>query len=476
MSTTTNTTRQSTSIATTLLDGVVQAGSPTVSPDGRLIAFVTSRVDLTKNKYVSQVWLASVAGDFAPYPLTAGDPGESMPAWSPDSRQLAFVSGREGALGAKKGERTLHVIPIAAPGEVRTIAVRKDGLDSPTWSPDGRFIAFASREPDERYSADDESWQSPRRIDTFFTRLNGEDFVFDRPNHIWVVAADGTGTPRDLTPGPHEHGSFCWTADSRGLIVSAARHDTWDRDLANDLHLVSLTGEIAALTQQSGIYSSPSVSPDGTRVAFLGYDDPSLYPQNVMVGVLDLASRERHWVTNTFDRTFETTVGNVAPVWESDTSILATAENAGECHLMRIDASGRTAPVAITSGARCIKTFDEASGVIAAAVTSVQQPAEIHVWADGAERRLTQVSDEYVARVKPVGWERFSVPVSNLTPGIEPGVNDHIDAWIMRPRDFDPSHKYPVVLNVHGGPHTQYGETYFDEFQSQAAHGFVVVA
>lgn len=461
-----------TELATTLLDGFVQAGAPTLSPDGRLVAFVVSRVDLTKNRYTSQIWLAPTDGSSAPIPLTSGDPGESMPAWSPDGRQLAFVSGREGAQGAKKGERTLHVIPIATPGETRTIAVRKDGLDSPTWSPDGRWIAFASRVPDERYSAEDESWQSPRRIDTFFTRLNGEDFVFDRPNHIWVVAADGTGTPRDLTPGPRQHHEFSWSADSNGLVVSAARHDDFDRDLSVDLFVVPLHGEITALTERTGIYTTPSVSPDGTRVAFLGHDDATTYPQNVRVGVIDLISRERRWISTGLDRTFETTVGNRAPVWESSDSILATAEDAGECHLYRLDASGTASPVAVTSGARCLKTFDAVAGVIVAAVTHVTRPAEIHVWRDGRETVLTDVSHDYVRRVAPVGWERFSVPVRNATPGIQP----HIDAWIMRPRDFDPTRTYPVVLNVHGGPHTQYGETYFDEFQSQAAAGFVVVA
>jgi len=463
-------------IATTLLDGMVQAASPVISPDGRFVAFVTSRVDLEKNTYKSQVWLASSTDEFAPYPLTSGDPGESQPSWSPDSRQLAFVSGREGAQGAKKGERTLHVIPVASPGETRTIAVRKDGLDSPRWSPDGRFIAFTSRVPDERYSAEDESWQSPRRITSFFTRLDGENFVFDRPNHVWVVAADGTGVPRDLTPGDHDHGSFCWTADSRALVVAAARHAEWDLDLATDLHLVPLDGPITPLTHRTGVYTSPSTSPDGTRVAFLGYDDSSIYPQNVRVGVLDLATSTHTWVSADFDRTFETTVGNVAPVWIDDMTILATAEDRGQCHLMRIDASGTTTPTAVTTGSRCVKTFDHRAGITAAAVSSPTRPTEIHLWRNGNESVLTNVSAEIVVRVKPVDWERFAVPVKNPTRDIGTTIDPVIDAWIMRPHNFDANKKYPVILNVHGGPHTQYGETYFDEFQAQAAAGFVVVA
>ncbi|MGA1649056.1 MAG: S9 family peptidase, partial [Ilumatobacteraceae bacterium] len=461
-----------TDLATALLDGFVQAGTPVVSPDGRLVAFVVTRVDHGKNTYIPQIWLGSTDGSIPPAPLTAGDPGESQPSWSPDGRHLAFVSGREGAQGAKKGERTLHVIPVTAPGETRTVAVRKDGLDDPTWSPDGRWIAFFSRVPDERYSAEDESWQSPRRIDTFFTRLNGEDFIFDRPRHLWVVAADGTGTPKDLTPGPHQVGEFCWGASSTELVVSSARHDDWDRDLSTDLFIVDLDGEVHSLTDRTGVHSHPSVSPDGQRVAFLGHDDASTYPQNVRVGVVDLATRVSTWISTGLDRTFETTVGNVAPVWESDSSILATAEDAGECHLYRLDATGTTPPIAVTTGARCVKAFDAAAGVIVAAVSHVTRPAEIHVWRGGSETVLTDVSRSYVTKVEPVGWERFSVPVATITAGVDP----RIDAWIVRPKNFDPTKKYPVILNVHGGPHTQYGETYFDEFQAQAAAGFVVVA
>ena len=93
-------------------------------------------------------------------------------------------------------------MPVGGPGEVRTLGRCADGFVQPTWSPDGKLIAFISRTRDKRYDAKDESWQPPRKIETFFTQLNGEGWIVDRPNHVYVIAADGTGTPRNLTPGP----------------------------------------------------------------------------------------------------------------------------------------------------------------------------------------------------------------------------------------------------------------------------------
>ena len=448
-------------IAERIIGNVVQAKGPAVSPDGSTIAFVVSRVDMGKNKNFSQVWLAAADGSTAPRAVTGGD-FDGNPTWSPDGRSLAFTSKRS----QKKGEATLHVLPVDSPGETRTIATMNDGVGEVSWSPDGKWLAFVSRTRDERYDAEDESWQAPRKIERFFSKLDNEGWIFDRPSHVYVVAADGTGSPRNLTPGEFQHGFINWKPDSSGLVLSSQRHDTWDLDFATALYSVSLDGDIAALSRLDGSYGAPVVSPDGTQVAFLGADDSQTYPQNVHVGLLPSSGGEHKWLSRQLDRTFETTSGGMALVWLDDTTLLASAEDRGQTHLYRVTVDG-AAPKAVTSGAISVNSFDAAGGTIAYAAGGVDAMSDIFVVGDGEPRRVTNFAESYRDRAKPNTWERFAVPCADGS--------DEIDAWIMRPTGFDAAKKYPVLLNVHGGPHTQYGETFFDEAQVQSAAGFVVI-
>lgn len=474
-------TQQHDDIAARFIDGQVSVRSPAVSPDGTQAAFVVARVDLAENAGRSQIWVAPTDASAPARPLTAGEHRDGNPAWSPDGTQLAFTSARS----EEKGRTTLHVLPITVPGELRTVATLKDGCDDLAWSPDGAWLAFTSRTPDERYDAKDESWQAPRKIETFASRLNGEDWVFDRPQHVYVVPAAGGANPTNLTPGPFQHGGVSWLADSSGIVTSASRHDGWDRDLSADLYVVPLdtagrdvehpdTG-IRALTEHTGTYHAPSVSPDGRLVAFLGADDPLEYPQNGKVGVVDLGSGERQWISTGLDRTFEPTSGPVAPVWLSDAQLLASAEDRGDTHLFRLDPTGATAPVAVTEGRRGVRSFDAAGGQAVAVIGTNDRPAELFALGAGQAVSdgvaLTSVTAAYVAKVRPLAWEHFTAPCTRPTAGTD----GEIDAWILRPAGFDPAQRHPVLLNVHGGPHTQYGESYFDEAQFQAAAGFVVV-
>ena len=451
-------------IAEKIIGGVVAASSPQVSPDGKWVVFVVGKIDFPENRAKAQVWVAAADGSSPPRPLSSGDRSDTQPIWSPDGRSIAFVSSRS----ENKGESTLHVLPMDGPGEVRTVASMKDGISGTSWSPDGTWIAFTSRTQDERYAAKDESWQSPRKIEHFFARLNGENWVFDRPSHVYVVPANGTAAPRNLTPGQFQHDGAGWLADSSAIVTGAQRHATWDRDLANDLYVVPLDGgEITALTHQTGIYYLPRVSPDGTKIAFLGNDDPLTDPQNQHVAVMPVAGGDLQWVSRGLDRTFASTAGPSTPVWLDDQTLLAAADDHGRGHVYRISGDGSSAPEAVTTGDRWVRSFDAQGGTLAMAISRVERPAEIFTVIGGVERQLTHLSDPYVATVKPLPWERFAVPTTDGTLAV--------DAWIMRPIDFDETKRYPVILNVHGGPHTQYGEAFFDEAQFQAAAGFVVL-
>jgi dipeptidyl aminopeptidase/acylaminoacyl peptidase len=439
-------------IARDLLHERSRVTAPRVSPDGRRVATVVATIDLDENVTRSRIWLDGA-------PVTAG-PHDGNPAWSPDGRWLAFTSRR----GEKEGDTTLHVLPTAGPGELRTICSMPDGLGDVAWSPDGRWFAFTSRTRDARYEAKDVSWQAPRKIERFFSRLNGEDWVFDRPQHVYVVAADGTGTsPRNLTPGEFQHDGVSWLPDSSGVVTSGARHDTWDTDLARDLHLVPLDGPIRPLTHRTGNYFRPAVSPDGTRVALLGHDDPLVYPQNVMVGVVELGGTDSgavRWVSAGLDRTFQPTAGERAPVWLDAEHLVAAAEDRGETHLYRLHVDSRT-PEPLSSGPLTVTDFDAAAGVVATTRSTVEHPGELWVDRGDGTRQESNVTRSHL------GWEKFAAPCADGS--------GEIDAWIMRPAGAEAGRRYPVLLNVHGGPFTQYGESFFDEAQMQAAAGFVVL-
>ncbi|MBI5087954.1 MAG: S9 family peptidase [Actinobacteria bacterium] len=449
------------SIAETIIGSVVQASAPAVSPDGSLIAFVVTRTDLDDNTYKSQVWLTSADGVTAPHPITGGE-HDGQPAWSSDGTSLAFTSRR----GEKDSETTLHVLPIGRAGEIRTVATMPDGIGTPRFSPDGQHVAFTSRTRDARYDAKDERWQAPRKIERFFSRLDNEGWIFDRPQHVYVVRSDGSTPPRNLTPGEFQHDGIAWTPDSSSIVTSAQRHDTWDLDFASDLYVVGLDGTIRALTSQTGVYSNPSVSPDGTTVAFLGMDDSSTYPQNVHVAVVPTAGGPHRFLSRALDRTFQPTAGFRPPVWTSPTTLLVTAEDRGQTHVFRVDTEG-AAPTPMTTGAITVKAFDAAAGTVAATIGSVDGVADLFVIDAEAPRRVTDFAPRYAHAARPQTWERIAVPTTDGTA--------EIDAWVMRPADFDPARTYPVIVNVHGGPHTQYGETMFDEAQFQSAAGFVVV-
>ncbi len=432
-----------------------------VSPDGSRVAYVVGAIDMSANRYLSNLWLAPVDGSSAPRQLTSGNSDQS-PTWSPDGRFLAFASER----GATDTKHSLHVLPVDGPGEIITIGTSSEAFTSLSWAPDGTTLAYLQRAPIADAKVTDDKARPPRRITRFFTRLDGEGWTHDRPNHLWVVPVDGSLAPSDLTPGEYEFSSFGWLHDGQGLVCAGSAHEGWDHDLETHLHTVTLDGTRRQITFGPIMSDAPSVSPNGRYVAFVGRDNPLSDPHNWCLGVLDLGTGEHHWLGADFDRTWNPYPSPGAPKWLDDNSLLGVVEDRGNAHMYRVPTNG--APIElVVGGDQIVTAFDYASGTIAMAVSLVDRPSELVVHRDltGTATTVSDATRSFCAVAKPLTPERFTA-------------GEHaIDVWVFLPPSYDPSRvaSYPLLLNIHGGPFSQYGNRFLDEAQVQAGAGYVVV-
>ena len=434
-----------------------------LSPDGTSVAYVVDAIDLAANRGRSRIWLAATDGSVAPRSLTEGDGKDDAPAWSPDGRTVAFTSDR-GDSDPDSTTYSLHLISIDGVGEPLTLARGSEAFEDPLWSPDGRWLAFCQRVPTDDAAVTDKRARPPRRITRFFSRLDSVGWTFDRPRHLMIIASDGSLEPRDLTPGEHQFEQPAWLTDSTALVCVAATHESWDFDLESHLHVVSVAGERSQLTSGPLSCSDPSVSPDGTTIAFCGRENPLIDPQNGRLGVVPIAGGAHRWLETGVDRTWAPHPSAGPPIWLDPSTLLAAVEDRGNTHLYRVPLDGSPIEQAV-GGSRVVIAFDATSDVVVASVSTANRPGEVHAWRRGVEARVSDATRSFVEAAGPVTPEQFVA-------------GEHeIDVWVFLPPGFDPSarHGYPMLLDVHGGPFTQYGSGFFDEPQVQAAAGYVVV-
>src|SRR2546425_673230 len=441
-----------------------------LSRDGERVAYQLGWADANSRQNRSRIVVRRLL-DPEPVGATGGAQRDHSPEWSPDGRKLAFLS-RVGAADQ------LFVVDITTGGSAQQLSAVPEGASAPRWSPDGSRVAFIGTvisDPeavvdDPRPAEGREQLRRPpvarivRRLDY---KHDGQGYVDGRNHHLFVVPATG-GDAKQLTRGVWDVTDYDWSPDSTRLVVAGNAEP--EADLQRELNLYLVDLQANRLRLGGGFYlSSPIWSPKGDQIAFIA-------PNGLDVGLL-----ERLWVvplsgggprclTGDFDQAVNDSVvndmraGHATRIrWDAaGQRIYFLASGPGVTSVQSVDLEGNLREEA--GGRRRIYDFDVASGVIAFCASDASSPGELFMLTHGAEARVTDLNpwlhDRYVAEPEqhyftaPDGWR--------------------LEGWILKPQGHDPDRVYPTVLEIHGGPHAQYGWSFFHELQILASMGFVV--
>ena len=471
-------------------------GDPQLSPDGSLVAFVRVVVDKKHAGYETSLWTVSTRGNAEPQRLTSGT-RDSQPRWSPNGNRLAFVRAVE--KDGKVQPPQIYTLSMSG-GEPMQITEISKGAGNPHWSPDGKRLAFFSdispedMAKEKKKDRDTTDADAGRETDVKYVtravyRQNGQGYLDpSRPSHIWVVAIptayEEKPSPRQLTSGNFDEDEFFWSKDGRQIVFATTRVAEPYYELPHtDLYRVSADGGEPVLINAVKIgVNQMSLSPDGKRIAFRSninepvrsYDEPDLY-------VLELA-RDAEPKNLSADFDFDVgggiggdnaaprAAGGTAPIWSSDgNSIVDVVTITGRANLMRFPMNGGK-PVEVTKGDQSVQRFSAAGNgsTFALLVSTPTNIGDLYVvGANGGEQhRITDVNAKLFSQVD------ITAPEEVWYTSFD---GRKIQAWVQKPPGFSSSKKYPLILNIHGGPHAAYGWVFDHEFQWMAAKGYVVL-
>jgi dipeptidyl aminopeptidase/acylaminoacyl peptidase len=475
------------------LFSLVWIADPQISPDGSQIAFVRVSVDEKRDAYDTSIWLARTDGSEAPRAITSGL-RDTSPRWSPDGRRLAFVRSIE--KDGRPQPPQLHVLSMAG-GEAWALTDLSRGAASPEWAPDGNTIAFSSSTRPEDLAPPKPGADKPRESDVRVIteavyRANGvagTGYVDrDRPARIWVVAVPAAGgerpEPKAVTSGDFPAGNHRWSADgSRIFFVSDRRRESYYYPRDSDLFAIPRDGgEPSLVASIDGTISAYALSPDGKRIAFVGslhgtpersYSQPDLWLADPGAPPRNLTAAYDFDVNGGLagDQRAPRGALPAGPVWSRDgRSIVVNAGEQGSANLKRVDAaSGKIDALTDDRHEIMAYTADAARTKLTYVLSSAGVVGDLHVLdlaSPTSTRQLTQFNQALfkgltLSEPEEIWYSSFD--------------GRKIQGWILKPPAFDASRKYPLILQIHGGPHAAYGNTFTHEFHWMAAKGYVVL-
>jgi dipeptidyl aminopeptidase/acylaminoacyl peptidase len=445
---------------------------PRISPDGKLVAYVVTTVDQKQNRRHSSIWMTAADGNRAPWPFTTSPQNSNAPRWSPDGQLLAFISSRPFADGATSRGPVESATGDARPqvwvlsmsgGEARRITNLKNGASSFQWSPDGRRLACLSRTGPSDNHAESKDRSDVRHYSHISYKFNDTGWFDDRRSHIWIVDAR-TGAAKQITSGQDWNDSDPqWSPDGNKVaFVSNRTGNEYEENRNTDVWVISAEGgPLTRISDHDESDNSPRWSPDGKTIAFVGRVREEEHPKiwlapsaggaasTLAAKNLDLISADLDWAEEGRALYFQTGVK-------------------GETHLFRVDVASKDLRT-VTSGPRAIRGVDinDKTQKMVYTANDFKHLDDLYI-ADISgqnERKLTKLNEAL--------WRQLELQdVERITYKSADGWD--IDGFLVKPVGWQEGRKYPLILSVHGGPAGMYGVDWFHEFQVYAARGWAV--
>ncbi len=434
--------------------------NPEISPDGSQIVYTRGWVDKINDRRASEIWIMDADGG-RKRRLTEG----SSPKWSPSGDRIAFTDE-----GDPEGTQ-IFVRWMDDEGLRTPITHVENSPGNVQWSPDGRHIAFTmSVDSDNPWPIslpgrpEDAKWtEAPKVVDRLQYRRDRRGYIDEGYSHLFVVPADG-GTPRQLTDGDWNHNGVAWTPDGEEILFTSLRVEDAEHEWRqSDIYSVTVaSGEITQLTDRSGPDGSPVPSPDGRLIAYTGNDLTTDTYITRKLYVMDRDGSNVRMISEGFDRQAS------GMIWADDGSGLymtVSSEGTRNVHFASVD-GGVTQ---VTEGNHLLSVSSIGSGTAVGTLSDYHSPGDLISFSlsnPGEITQLTELNADVLAGVHLGEVEEIRYK----------SVEDFdIQGWIIKPPDFDPSKKYPLILAIHGGPHGMYNVGFNFGWQNHAANGYVVL-
>ncbi|MBM4186612.1 MAG: S9 family peptidase [Gemmatimonadetes bacterium] len=445
-------------------------GDPQISPDGSQIVYTRRWVNQVEDRWDTALWLMNSDGTKQRFLIKGGSP-----RWSPDGTRIAYIAEAD-------GKAQIFVRWMDAEGAVSQVTRLDESPGSLAWSPDGKWLSFAAMVPyDKTWKISMPSgppgakWTpAPRRVTDLHYRADRAGFMRDSYLHLFVVPADG-GTARQITKGEWDVGSqfdnlgggvgYDWTPDSRSIVFDGLLSKSVDMNYRNsDINIVEVaTGTIKTLTTRPGSWTSPSVSPDGRTVALAGADSTRKSYKTSELFLMGIDGSNLRLASGALDRD----VGNIT--WAADGSgVYYGVQDQGTANLYFTPLRGGYRQV--TSGNHMLGIGSiSKNGVAAGVLSSFHEPGDVvrlSLAKPGEIAKLTDVNADVLAKIKLGQVEEIWYTSTSGT---------RVQGWIVKPPNFDRTKKYPLIMEIHGGPHGMYNVAFSYMYQNFAANGNVVL-